>query len=502
MPQYAWQQCVNAAIISGTPRSCEVCQAYQCVDWIAGSSGMLARERDFYRATGELVHFAVGSFGNDSRMAGVCIRLTADGLDRDVIMQVVDIDNSPPTSLSAHFRSSPTSSTPTRRRTDAKILVSGGGLGPMSACSSSLTSAPQYESNTASWGPVAGGWVFPWQCEQLPTHPTCSGFASPFVNQQLQEDNLQDLCRWSFKAGLRRAPSAGLLGSYPAISSACQVSCPSQLWQATGLHRGDEADTLAFNCKNPNPDDLTSDVSQLLTSAGALSRQMNCGSPHYASFAALSSSNIAMDPDNSQVISCRRDGYTRVNSPLSPIPSSWPTESPSFTPSAEPSFYPTESPSVPPSPAPSSVSKAPTVHLNGSESSTTKLSKPASLTGMAVLRHPGVQVAMVLGVLLLMLLAVVSVCEHSLQSKAQAEWQAKKDKIRADRRNRNRAAAEMVRLSGNNSGNGNAAVSASRQQFLKMAISDDMAERRRNRSWWQRLFAGKEPLLDEMEIIA
>ena len=48
---------MNAATASSGPkRSCEVCQAYQCVDWIAGSSDMLARERDFYKATGEYMH--------------------------------------------------------------------------------------------------------------------------------------------------------------------------------------------------------------------------------------------------------------------------------------------------------------------------------------------------------------------------------------------------------------------------------------------------------------
>jgi hypothetical protein len=109
-----------------------------------------------------------------------------------------------------------------------------------------------------------------------------------------------------------------------------------------------------------------------------------------------------------------------------------------------------------------------------------------------VLHHPGVQAALVVG--------VVSVCEHSLQSKAQAEWQAKKDKIRADRRSKIRAAAEMVLL--NSSSSNNAAASASRQMYLKMDISDDMAQRRRNRSWWEWLVAGREPLLDEMEIIA
>ena len=117
-----------------------------------------------------------------------------------------------------------------------------------------------------------------------------------------------------------------------------------------------------------------------------------------------------------------------------------------------------------------------------------------------MLHHPGVQAALVVGVLLLILLAVVSVCEHSLQSKAQAEWQAKKDKIRADRRSKIRAAAEMVLL--NSSSSNNAAASASRQMYLKMDISDDMAQRRRNRSWWEWLVAGREPLLDEMEIIA
>lgn len=67
-----------------------------------------------------------------------------------------------------------------------------------------------------------------------------------------------DLCQFSFDKGFR-APGN------PAITSICQVACPSQLVQATGLQRSDEKNSN-FVCNN-----------NFEKPGGVITRTMNCG---------------------------------------------------------------------------------------------------------------------------------------------------------------------------------------------------------------------------------
>jgi hypothetical protein len=51
-----------------------------------------------------------------------------------------------------------------------------------------------------------------------------------------------------------------------------------------------------------------------------------------------------------------------------------------------------------------------------------------------MITNPGVQAAMAIGFIILVFLALVTTCEWSLRSQAQAAWETKKQKIRDDRR--------------------------------------------------------------------
>ena len=60
----------------------------------------------------------------------------------------------------------------------------------------------------------------------------------------------------------------------------CEVACPDELWQATGLHRADEP-TDSFVCDGSTtiiqPVNLTSGLP-----TGFLTSRMDCGKPTYA----------------------------------------------------------------------------------------------------------------------------------------------------------------------------------------------------------------------------
>ena len=49
---------------------------------------MQARELQYLQETKESVFFAVGSYGNDPKRAGMCYRMKLRGVKSDIIMQV------------------------------------------------------------------------------------------------------------------------------------------------------------------------------------------------------------------------------------------------------------------------------------------------------------------------------------------------------------------------------------------------------------------------------
>lgn len=87
-------------------------------------------------------------------------------------------------------------------------------------------------------------------CSSIPQYPICG--ASP-------QDSLGDMCRFSFDKSFRLQNRGN-----PTITSVCPVACPPQLYQATGLRRMDETNSL-FKC-NQNA----------LPERGSLTKTMDC----------------------------------------------------------------------------------------------------------------------------------------------------------------------------------------------------------------------------------
>ena len=312
-----WANCKNAADSSlGTVSSCSTCAAFQCIDWTAGSISMKQRELDFLAATGESVYFGVGSYGNNQARAGLCYRISVASVDRDLIVQVVNQGGDVP---DGNF----------------DLQMGDGGFGVFNACTSGNggSSVPQYDGTSTAWGDTYGGWGAASQCSNLPTYPHCSSQGA---------DSMQDLCAWSFSSGLRLTTGTN---SNPTIQKMCEVSCPSQLWQATGLHRSDETSTK-YTCAAGNT----------IPSGGLLTRMMDCAKPSYAWASNVKGTTFS---GYNQVIPCRRDGYTRINT-MSGSPTTVPVKSPSVPPTnslptARPNTIPPTTKSTLPPSKPSTV---------------------------------------------------------------------------------------------------------------------------------------------------
>jgi hypothetical protein len=138
---------------------------------------MQKREAAFKAQTGIDVHFGVGSYGNNQARAGLCYRISAASLSKDLIVQVVNQGGDVP---DGNF----------------DLQMGDGGYGIFDACVKDGTSMPQFDGTGSQWGNTYGGWDTRAQCSQLPQFPHCKLDAS-YV------DNMQTLCQWSFDNGLR-----------------------------------------------------------------------------------------------------------------------------------------------------------------------------------------------------------------------------------------------------------------------------------------------------------
>ena len=198
-----------------------------------GSARNKAREASFLSRTNTKVYFGVGSYGNDNSNAGYCLRITTDAIDRDIIAQVVNQGSD------VHAD-------------NFDLQTADGGFGIFDACSIDGTSIPQYTGPGEAWGDNLGGARVASQCMNIPPYPICGN--NP-------EDNLQNLCTWSFQNKIRLTTGSS---SNPTIKKLCYVACPSEIYQATGLRRSDELNSL-FTC------------SSLLPAGGLVTRMMDCG---------------------------------------------------------------------------------------------------------------------------------------------------------------------------------------------------------------------------------
>lgn len=227
---------------------------------------MQAREKAYNDRTGDSVFFGVGSYGNDQTRAGNCYRVTAQGVSRDLIVQVVNQGGDVP---DGNF----------------DLQTGDGGYGLFDACVQDGSGVPQFDGVGSQWGAIYGGWSDISGCDNLPVYPHCG--ANPM-------DSMQDLCKWSFQNNIRRTSG----NSNPTIQKMCQVACPSELYSATGLRRSDES-TSSFTCGSSG-----------ISSGGMLTRMMDCAKPSYGWNGNVKGTTY---PGYELVVPCRRDGYTRIN---------------------------------------------------------------------------------------------------------------------------------------------------------------------------------------------
>lgn len=139
------------------------------------------------------------------------------------------------------------------------LMVADGGFGLFDACADSVE--PLYNTNATSWGEVYGGVKDATYCKNLPEYSVCE-YNAP-------EDNLVELCIWSFKYNIR---TVGAGNTNPVIKKMCQVACPVELYSATGLHRSDEKASLGNDCLAPG--------TKLEPPEGHMTRMMDCGNMH------------------------------------------------------------------------------------------------------------------------------------------------------------------------------------------------------------------------------
>lgn len=298
---------------------CEYCIGYQCLDWTIGSQGNFERQFNFMEETQEDVYFAVGTVGSDRSLAGLCYRVDVEGMKKDIIMQVVT--NTDYQETGEHVW----------------IQQANGGLGfGGNACSGLASLYPQYLASDEPWGDYAWGWTEKKMCKNLPSYPACGRYP---------EDNLQDMCEWTFDQGVRQDPEPGNNYYGAPITSICQVSCPYQLWQSTGFHRSDEPVAGEFTCTAQNTVfEFDEEAEYEEDTRPRLKGQMDCGKPDYADL-----ENIPAEAEffagHEQVIACKRDGYARINQAptMHPtgIPTHFPTSHPTSIPTSHPTAFPT-----------------------------------------------------------------------------------------------------------------------------------------------------------------
>ena len=124
----------ESGVIANTPiASCAACVAYQCIDWSIGSAANTAREAEYFAQTGDSVYFGVASYSNVTTSAGLCYRVTSPSIDRDLIVQIVDMGYGV-------------------NNGNINLQMADGGFGPSDACTIESTSMPQFTGSAAVWG--------------------------------------------------------------------------------------------------------------------------------------------------------------------------------------------------------------------------------------------------------------------------------------------------------------------------------------------------------------
>lgn len=266
-------------------------QSYACMDWSFGSTYMLAEEEKFNAEHGENVYLGVGTFGSTGEVMsalGACFRLTAFGVDRDIIVQAV---NTGPDVHGNQF----------------DLQMGAGGMGIHNKCAGGAPGESIFPGSEEDWGQRYGGPDYESGCDDLPEYPIDP---EPMMSAG---DNMRDLCKYSFAKKVRLPPNNTVQpASNPTLLNAGRVRCPDAIVQATQLQRSDEPAGYTFSTPLagfPNPG--TECQSNPTDLSYCLTRMLDCKKPSAGYIDNIQSDYVV--PGRKVVQPCTRDGYTRIN---------------------------------------------------------------------------------------------------------------------------------------------------------------------------------------------
>lgn len=238
---------------------------------------------NFGARTNEAVLFGVGTFalpGDVQEGLGACIRLQVNGLERDLLVQVVNTGGDV-----AGFQ--------------FDLQVGNGGFGNFNSCTND--DAPgvdaMFPGTSEVWGKKFGGADHRKQCASLPRYPV--------VRDAMAEagDDLVSLCEYSFDHGVR------VDGGHTAgrsILSMGRVECPHELVELTQIRRRD--DPSGFSCGNR----CTRATQRCTHGPWCLTRMMDCRKPSGSIPWHIKDPSL-MVHGHRLVQPCGSDGYTRID---------------------------------------------------------------------------------------------------------------------------------------------------------------------------------------------
>lgn len=267
---------------------------HACMDWNAGSEAMEnaaeAYASRLHLSGDQTPIFAVGSVGHATTNynMGKCFKFTLQGVTRPLIMQAVNEGGDVASG-------------------NIDVMMGAGGEGAYLGCT-----APDYQADPM-FGPhsypgvfgqtaLKGGPATKGKCANLPAWAAALDQSSP----QSGAESLVDLCEASFDLNLR--PTDSTTNGNPLITGRSWIACPDELVGITRLKRIDEPDVAS----PVNQDE------EFTSGSSHATRMMDCCKP-----AAGTVSRVPkFDQNYPAVMSCKADGFTRMDGTFNPYATS------------------------------------------------------------------------------------------------------------------------------------------------------------------------------------
>jgi len=285
---------------------------FACMDWTFGSSKIKRQEemfnsRVFGGDSSKHVWFGVGTFGTEDdvmRGLGNCYRMrvrdtecgdinSGELLERDIIAQAIN-----------------TGSDVSNVQFD--LQIGNGGTGAFNNCAGKSWSMFPGEFTTDIWGAVYGGCDYRDSSEGSPSCDNLPPLPQDGLNMEMAEDNLIDLCKYSFDKRVRKGPQN------PTIVDMARVECPVELVEMTQIKRKDDPSTYEIEEANRPPAYQNgAEIEPCHCSCGSsdckycLTRMMDCRKPSAGFIDNLKPE--LMEDGLAVVQPCTGDGYTRVD---------------------------------------------------------------------------------------------------------------------------------------------------------------------------------------------